>query len=341
MVERRAATLQEVAREAGVSLATASRALNGSARRVNDEYRERVRAAAERLNYSPNTSAQAVARGRAKAIALVVSDIADPYFSSIAARVFRSAEEAGLIVTMAATERRAEREVEIVAALRSQKPQVLILVGSRTSDEASLLRLEDQLTAFEAEGGRVALITQDVLPFDTVSPRNEEGARRLAERMIGLGYRRFAVLAGPRDLLTAENRTSGFRAAIAAARLVLPDDAVIEGEFTRDGGYAAAAEVLRLSPRPELVLAVNDVMAVGFMAGLRDAGLEPPAAMAVAGFDDITTLRDISPALTTVRLPLEEMADAALELALNPAAERRLRRIPGDVVVRASTPPRG
>src|SRR5688572_26742835 len=109
-------TLHDVAREAGVSLATASRALNGSERKVNEAYREKVLAAAARLNYTPNLSAQAVAKGSTNTVALLVADIADPYFSSIAAGVIRAAEETGLVVTMAVTGRSTARELELVRA---------------------------------------------------------------------------------------------------------------------------------------------------------------------------------------------------------------------------------
>src|SRR4029453_4406683 len=117
------ATLHDVAREAGVSLATASRSLNGSTRKVNEEYRKRVLEAAARLDYSPNLSAQAVARGTTTTVALLVADIADPYFSSIAAGVVAEADTARLIVTMAATERDPERELELVRTLRGQRPR--------------------------------------------------------------------------------------------------------------------------------------------------------------------------------------------------------------------------
>lgn len=336
-----AATLQDVAIAAGVSLATASRALHGSTRRVNEEYQERVRAAAARLNYSANVSAQTVARGRSKSIALVVGDIADPYFSSIAAGVFRAAEKAGLIVTVAASDRRPEHEINIISALRGQKPQALLLAGSRMANDGITRRLVDQLKAFEKDGGRVALISQEGLPFDTVTLQNKEGARQLARKMVELGYTRFAVLAGPRNLLTAQDRLNGIRAGLAESGIDLPEGNVIHGEFTRDGGYASAGEFLGLDTGSEIVLAVNDVMAVGAMARLREANLSLPSDIAIAGFDDIATLRDVTPSLTTFRLPLESLGDIAVGLALDADADGpRLRTVDGHVVVRQSTPPR-
>ncbi|MGN6325402.1 LacI family DNA-binding transcriptional regulator [Pseudolysinimonas sp.] len=340
--ETRAATLHDVAREAGVSLATASRALNGSTRKVADAYRERVLAAAHRLNYTPNLAAQAVVRGRTRSIGLVVSDIEDPYFSSIAAGVFRAAERAGLVVTIAVSDRRPERQIELVGALRSQRPQALLLVGSRVADPAIDARLESELRGFQAEGGRVALVSQEGLPFDTVVPENREGARLLAERLLELGYRRFALLTGPAGLLTAADRTAGYREALAAGGVDLPEELVVHAEFSRDGGYAAAGELLRRGLDLDVVLTGNDVMAVGAMARFREHGMALPGDLAIAGFDDIATLRDVTPALTTLHLPLARLGEAAVELALgDPEPEPRAVRIGGHVVVRQSTPPRG
>jgi LacI family transcriptional regulator len=138
-----AATLEEVARAAGVSLATASRALNGSTRNVNPEYRERVLAAARALNYSPNLAAQAVAKGGTSTVALVVADISDPYFASIASGVMRAAEVRALTVTIGSTERRPAREAALVRVLRGQRPRCFILVGSRWSDPGSDRELVD------------------------------------------------------------------------------------------------------------------------------------------------------------------------------------------------------
>ena len=155
------ATLHDVAREAGVSLATASRSLNGSTRKVNEEYRKRVLAAAARLDYSPNLSAQAVARGTTTTVALLVADIADPYFSSIAAGVVAEADTARLIVTMAATERDHDRELELVRTLRGQRPRVMILAGSRPTTDPTEGALGEELRAYERSGGMVVLISRN------------------------------------------------------------------------------------------------------------------------------------------------------------------------------------
>ena len=335
------ATLHDVAREAGVSLATASRSLNGSTRKVNDDYRQRVLAAAARLNYSPNFSAQAVAKGSTSTVALLVSDIADPYFSSIAAGVIRAAETQGLIVTMAVTERSTERELELVRALRGQRPRVMILTGSRSDGSESQTALVAELKAFAATGGRVVLISQEGLPFSTVVVDNYLGARALANSLVGQGYRRFAAIGGARTLVTSRDRLAGFADGLAEHGIAIHPDHVVRGEFTRDGGFAAATELLSDGlDQVDLVFAVSDVMAIGAMSAFREAGIVVPRDIAVAGFDDIDTARDVTPALTTVHIPLADLGQQAVELALSDAAlsSDEVIRVETRVILRASSP---
>lgn len=335
-----AATLEEVAAAAKVSLATASRALNGSARKVNPEYRERVLAAARTLNYSPNLAAQAVAKGGTSTVALVVADISDPYFSSIASGVMRAAEERGLIVTIGSTERRPPRETALVRVLRGQRPRSIILVGSRLAVQESDRELGDELTAFERAGGRVTMVSQPQLPFRTIDIRNREGAAALAAQLVKHGYRSAAILTGPADLLTAAERATGFADAFAEHGHPIDERWLVPGDFTRDGGFLAAAELRRRGlGEVELIFAVNDVMAVGAMAYLRSAGVRLPEDVAIAGFDDIYSLRDITPALTTVSLPLELIGRKAVEVALDDEDGERRVPIHGVPVLRESTPP--
>jgi LacI family transcriptional regulator len=334
-----ATTLTEVASRAGVSLATASRVLNGSARSVGDELRHRVLAAAAELDYIPNVHAQAMARGTSSVLGLIVHDIADPYFSTIAAGVMAAAEESGLIVSLGSTLASADRELDYVAVLRAQRARALVLAGSRSTNVTQTRRLAREVQAFRAAGGRVTCISQPLLGTDTVQPDNEAGAQALATALVGLGHRKFGVLAGPRTLLTARDRLAGFRAGLAAAGLELAGADVLESSFDRDGGYATATELMTRNKDLTCIFAVNDIMAVGAMAAARDLGVRVPEDVSVAGFDDIPTLRDVAPALTTVRLPLHELGRRAAELALlgEEPATPRVIPVHGEVVIRAST----
>jgi LacI family transcriptional regulator len=335
-------TLHDVAREAGVSLATASRALNGSTRTVNESFRRRVLDAALRLNYTPNLSAQAVAKGLSTTISLLVSDIADPYFSSIAAGAIRAADEQRIATTMAVTHRDAERELELVRVLRGQRPRAIILTGSRWDGVASEHRLAEELAAYESTGGRVVLVSQRTLPFATVQLGNATGARELARALVAAGYRRFAVIAGDDRLLTARERVRGFADGLAEHGIAIHPSRIVRADFSRDGGRHGAEQLLQQGLEGvELVFAVSDVMAIGAMSAFRAAGLSLPTDIAVAGYDDIATSRDVTPALTTVAVPLEEVGEHAVRLALDPATDSTtVEPVGATVLLRESTPPR-
>ncbi|VTR77991.1 LacI family DNA-binding transcriptional regulator [Cellulomonas hominis] len=333
-------TLSDVAREAGVSLATASRALNGSANRtVGADLRQRVLAAAARLRYSPDGIAQAMARGRTTSLGLVVHDIADPYFGAIAAGVAAAADEAGLMVTLASTGRDPQREIETVGLLERQRARAVILAGGRTGDPGADDALRAALDSFRGIGGSVAVIGQAALGSSTVAVGNREGASDLVRALHGRGYRRFAVLAGPGAHATAADRRDGFLEELAALGCPVPPDRVLPSPLSRDGAYEAMRRLLADRGDVEVVLALNDVMAVGALAAARDAGVDVPGDLAVAGFDGIETLRDVTPALTTVRLPLEQIGAEAVRLVLAPPADDPVVvPVLGAVELRDSTP---
>jgi LacI family transcriptional regulator len=336
------ATLRDVARAAGVSAATASRALNGSARNVRQENIARVLEAAAALNYEPHLSAQAIARGSTSTVALVVSGVDDPYFSSIAAGVAAGAEAADLTVTMAVSDRSPERELQIVRTLRGHRPRAIILTGSRIDGAGTRDALVEELAAYRTAGGSVVMISQPELPFPTVAIDNAGGARRLAQALVGRGYRRFAVIRAADRIRTSRDRYQGFVTGLREAGLREPF--VVEAEFTRAGGYAAARDLasrggLADEGGLEVVFAVNDVMAIGAMTAFRDAGLVPGADVAVAGFDDIASAVDVAPALTSVSVPLRAVGEHAIELALSEADPTRVVPVATTVTLRESTPP--
>jgi LacI family transcriptional regulator len=335
-------TLQNVADRAGVSLTTASRVLSDGPRRVGGQLASQVQQAVAELGYTANLQARAVATGQSSMVGVVVHDIADPYFSSIAAGLMDVARPLRLLVCLSATAEREAGEREYVALMRAQRARAVIIIGSRSDDEVMLSALRAEITAFSSSGGRVACIGQDLLGIDTILPENAAGAAALAQSLVAQGYRRFAVLAGPAGLLTARDRLAGFIAGLGARKLGIDPRFIVHGAFTRDGGYEAMSTVLAMSGQPpDCVFAVNDVMAVGAVARLRAAGLSVPGDLGLAGFDDITTLRDVYPPLTTVRLPLARMGEIAARLVLTETATDRPRVIPvpGEVILRDSTRP--
>ena len=334
---RGAATLHDVAREAGVSLATASRVLNGSTRKVAESYRERVEAAAEKLGYTANLSAQATARGTAAIVALLVADIADPYFGQLASGVARGADEVGLVVTIAITERDPQREVRLVRALRGQRPRGLILAASRTEADAAGLAAE--LEAFVGMGGRVAVVGPGGGSARSVVLDNHGGAAALGAELARLGYREAVVVAASEGIRTSDDRLAGFAEGFGAGGGTVRE--VRRAGFTRDAGYEAAEQLLADGlPEGTLIFGISDVVAIGIMSAIREAGRQVGADLAVAGFDDIATGRDIRPGLTTVHVPLEELGYRALHAATDADWDDAEPALPLEVVVRGSTPPR-
>jgi LacI family transcriptional regulator len=334
-------TLQVVARAADVSPATASRVLNGTAK-VREELRERVLAAAGRLGYIPNANAQALASASSRVVGVICHDVSDPYFAAIASGVMRAAADRNLLMMLASTFRDPAREIAYVSTLRAQRARAILLIGSGFQDRAWERAMSTELDPYLRGGGRVAVVTRHrTLRVDTVLPENRGGGAALARAMLGLGHRDFAVLSGPRGLTTVSDRLGGFRDALAEAGVELTPDQVVDGAFTRDGGYDACSTLLERGLRATCVFAVTDVMAIGALAALRDHGLRVPADVSLAGFDDIPIVRDLTPPLTTVALPLARMGESVMALALRePRGSRsRVERVDGEVVLRSSTAP--
>jgi len=306
---------------------------------VRDANLQKVLAAAAKLSYAPNASAQAVVRGDTSTIALLISDITDPYFSWIAAGVIEEAENAGLQVTVAVTNRNADRELDLVRYFRAQRPRAIIMGGSRADSNEGSRQLINELTSFEQSGGKAVTISQSTLGFRSVDLNDRKGAAELARRLVHLGYLSFGIIAGPLEPGVAAERVAGFEEGLASAGLTIDPDAVVRSAFSWEGGYQAAAvfpqEVI---DRLDLIFAVNDMMALGAIAGLRVRGLSVPTEIALAGYDDIAPLRDTSPSLTTVRIPLKEVGAASVLLGLDD--DEGLVTIEPLVVIRDSTPRR-
>ena len=252
-------TLHDVARRAGVSVATASRVLNGSLRRVSPDLHERVLTAAGELGYTANAQAQALARATTSLVGLLLNDVADPYFAGIASGVLTAAAGHDARVVIANTGADPHTAAGHLAALRGQRARAAVLVGSRIADATAERRLVDEIGRLTATGGRVVAVSQPGLPADTVSPDNHGGARALAAYLLGAGHTRFAAVAGPYQLQTVQERLAGFR----AGGVDLPDSAVIQAEFSRDGGYRAG---LALPEGPTAVFVTSDVMATAWPA---------------------------------------------------------------------------
>ncbi|MDI6101103.1 LacI family DNA-binding transcriptional regulator [Actinoplanes sp. NEAU-A12] len=334
-----AVTLADVARLAGVSPATVSRVINDSAKKVNEELRERVLAAVAQLHYVPNAHAQNVARPRKSAVGVIVHDVSDPYFAEITRGLQRQAGAHDRLLVICNSYREPERELAYVALLRAQQVHALILAGSGYHDDLFTERLNAELNAYQQAGGRVAVIGRHRLVGSAVLPGNETGAYELGVRVLGLGHREVGVIAGPRYLTTTTDRLTGFRRAFDEAGVALPPARLVYSDFTRDGGAVAASALLDTEPGITALITLNDSMAVGAMAALRERGVRVPEDVSVTGFDDMPIARDVTPALTTVRLPLVEMGVRAMALALDDGPTPHAEHAEATLTWRASCVP--
>lgn len=339
------ATLADVARRAGVSLATASRIINGSSKPVADALRQRVLDAVAELQYVPNVHAQLLARPRRSVIGVIVHDVSDPYFAEITRGLQRVAIEHGRLVIICNSYREPDKELEYVELLHAQQVAAIILAGSGYHDEAATAKLVSKLRAYQATGGRVAVIGRHDYAGDAVVPDNETGGYLLGSELYRLGHRRIGVIAGPRRLTTTTDRLAGLRRAAGEYHRELPADLIRYADFDRAGGAAAAAALLDSDPEVTALVALNDSMAVGALAVLRSRGIAVPGGMSLVGFDDMPVASDVTPALTTIRLPLAEMGARAMTLALRPPGESDgtgTERVGAEIVRRDSVaPPRG
>ncbi|MEH1013330.1 LacI family DNA-binding transcriptional regulator [Micromonospora sp. CPCC 206060] len=334
------ATLADVARRAGVSPATASRVINGSSKPVADELRERVMQAVAELRYVPNAYAQLLARSDRTAVGVIVHDVSDPYFAEVTRGLQRVATERGRLLIICNSYRDPERELEYVELLRGQQVAALILAGSGYHDPAFTTLLNEKLAAYEATGGRVAVIGRHEHSGDAVMPANEDGGYLVGRELLALGHRMVGVIAGPRVLTTTTDRIAGLRRAFAAQGLTLPEEHICYAGFDRDGGVQATGALLDAVPGLTAVVALNDQMAIGALALLRSRGIAVPERVSVTGFDDMPIARDVTPALTTVRLPLVEMGVRAMTLALDPGTTGgRVEVLAAELVRRDSTGP--
>lgn len=338
MSERSVVTLQDVARDARVSPATASRVLSGSSHPVSPDRQRRVLEAAERLDYVPNAQARALAAARNSTVGIIVHDVSDPYFAEIVRGAIRVADREGRLVVICNTYRDPVRERESITALRAQRVEALLVVGSGFVDP----RLDEQITGdlrlFSGDGGRIVLVGRSQPGIDAVLPDNTGGSYQMGRALLELGHDELGVIAGPRDLRTVHQRLDGLRRALDEAGFGLDETRVEYTEFTRDGGYDGARRLAARCPDVTAVYALSDAMAMGAMTALREIGWRVPEDISLAGFDDTPTARDMNPALTTVRVRMETMGERAMSIALEPPGyDLHVEHHACEVIVRKTT----
>jgi LacI family transcriptional regulator len=330
---RSSGSLADVARLAGVSIATASRVLNGSSHPVSAATRERVLQAAQELGYSPSALARALVTRRSRLIGVVVGDIVDPYFGEITRGVEDIAARAGYITIVCNADRRTEVELEQLALLSDYHAEGVIFAGSGYLDDPRGPELAAAVARARERGIRVLALALRDFDCPRIMADNRGAAYDVTDYVLSLGHRRVAYISGPAGLYGSVARLEGFRAAMSDAGV--ESQLVYEGDFTYDRGYAAALQMIAEAELPEAIVGANDETAIGALAALRQARIPVPERVSVAGMTD-TRLARFSD-MTTVSFPMYQFGAAAARRIVGGEDSPAETVLPHRVVPRSTT----
>lgn len=333
------ASITEVARLAGVSIATASRVVSSADYPVSAATRARVLDAAQTLDYVPNALARGLLKSQIPVVAVIVHDITDPYFAEVVRGVEDAASPAGYLVITCSSERDAERETSYVRLLRSMRAASVIFAASGLDDPERNQELHKHLAAMRADGAAVVHLSPHALGDADVGVDNAAGMASMIAALVELGHHEIAFLAGPSTLIVARARLAGYRRGLEEAGIAFDQRLVVHTTFDKDGG-ALGVDMLLSGPASfTAICCANDPLAIGALARLAELGIDVPGQVSVAGFDDVPVAAITSPSLSTVRLPLREMGRRGFGEATRLLSGGDLARtvLPTELAMRAST----
>jgi DNA-binding LacI/PurR family transcriptional regulator len=335
-------TIKDIAKKAGVSHSTVSRALRGSPL-INDETAGRIREAAGELGYLPSAAARSLKTRRSQVLGVVVSSVDDPFFSEILQGIEDGVQESGYSLFIAASQRDPLRERKIVQALMEHRADGVIICSSSFSAEQGRQLLQYGLPIVvvnnqAAEDFRYSIYHDDL-----------DGSRQLTRYLISLGHQQIAYLGNSLSGRTSLDRLSGYRFEMEAAGLPIHPGFVhqVAGGDPKTG-FSSLSHFLRLPCRPTALLCFNDMLAIGVLKGLQQAGIPVPQDFSVVGFDNIIFSEFTSPSLTTFDQPKQYIGGEAAHLILDllntplePGSppQPKIRILQGSLLVRQSTAP--
>lgn len=296
-------SIRDVAQRAGVAPATVSRVLNGHAY-VKPETAARVHAAVDELGYRRNASARALRRQVTDLWSVIVSDLENPFFTALVRGAAGVARTRGFSTILCNTgDDPVEEERYIGVALQEQAAGVIITPGSDATDLGPLLEAGIPVVTVDRRLGSAEV--------DTVTVDNQLGTAQAAELLLEFGVRRPGCITGPRSVMTATGRLAGFRKALATHGVVLPRALIRHADYRVAGGRAAAASLLEADEPPDGLFVTNNMMTMGALEALDNAGLRLPDDFVLVGFDEVPWATLLRPQLATVVQPSEEMGRQA------------------------------
>lgn len=339
-----APSIIDVAQRAGVSVATASRVMSRSSYPVSDATRRRVLSAAAELNYTPNSLARSLRIQRSSLIAVLVGDNTDPYFAEIARGVEEIANEHGYLTIICNAERDPKKELHYLRSLQDYRIDGVIFAGGGLNVPGHIEQLDEIVQQMQKRGAEVVTLSQHTLHVPSIQADNFGGSKQMTARLIELGHRRIAFVAGPADLLVANARLQGYMTALVEAGYDVDPMLILPGNFTRQNGEQAVYRIAHLKPeqRPTAIFAANDETAFGVLQGISRQGWHVPTDFSVCGFGDLPVAELVVPALTSVHIPLRRlgrMGAMHLLALLNNDQVPFLEVLPTTIVERETTAP--
>jgi LacI family transcriptional regulator len=304
---------------------------------ASEEVRERVEAAIAELGYVPNTLARSLRSKRTDTLALVLTDITNPFFTQVARGVEDAASDAGFTVIYCNTDESEDEEAKYLGVLVQKQVDGFLLVPA-CSTSRSVGFVNEQRAPVVVLDRRLAGAKADMVRCDSV-----DGAYRLVRLLQESGHRRIAILTGPEEVSTAEDRVAGYVKAMQEAGVV-DQSLVYHGRFTQKSGYEMAAQAIAADPPPTALLAANNFIAIGALKALRQAGLRVPQELSIAAFDDLPEEMVVEPFLSVASQPAYEMGRRATELLLGRlsgevSGDRQEIVLPIEIIVRDSIRP--
>ncbi|WP_112247047.1 LacI family DNA-binding transcriptional regulator [Kribbella monticola] len=302
------ARISDVAARAGVSTATVSRALNGKST-VDRELVARVQKAADELGYQPNGPARNLRRQEAAVVALIISDVENPFFTAIARGVEDVAHEVGYSVVLCNSDESAEKENRYIDIAIQERVAGVIL--SPTATTSSVGKLADRGTPFVAVDRPLPSQESDLVLVDT-----RVAARQATAHLVAQGYERIGCITGPSGVRTADDRLAGYRDALKSAKRRSTTKLVRRTEYKATGAHRAAVELLGQPEPPDALLIANSAMAVGVLRALQEHGIRPGHDVGLVAFDDAPWAELVDPPLSVVAQPAYEIGTVAARLLL-------------------------
>ena len=301
-------TVLDVAKRAGVAPITVSRVINNSGY-ISQATRERVEAAAKELGYVPNTIARGLRSKRTMTLALVVTDITNPYFTLMARGVEDVAGDSGYTVVYCNSDESEAKEEKYVNILAQRQVDGVLLVPSCGNVKTIKFLLSNDITVVALDR-RVSGVE-----IDSVRSDSQDGANRLINLLIRLGHKRIAMITGPKDVSTSVDRVTGYQQALSEADLG-ENELVYYGAFNQESGYEFTNQAMLHSPRPTAIFGANNFITIGIIKALHDLKIDVPGDVSVVGFDDLPESMLVNPFITVARQPAYEMGRIATELLL-------------------------